>query len=220
MELANFGTLFLDEIADMPLSLQAKLLRVLEDRMIKKVGDVKEIKVDNRLISATNKNVDQLIKENKFRIDLFHRINTIIIKIPPLREHPEDIETLINHFVRNISIRKNRIIPEVDKSVIRKLMKYHFPGNVRELKNMVERALILSKDKVLRDHDFLVSSHEKMQNTSTSLNLDENEIRLIKIALKKTKFNQNKASVLLGISRDALKRRLQKYKMKIVKNSE
>ncbi|MCD4817757.1 MAG: sigma-54 dependent transcriptional regulator [Candidatus Cloacimonetes bacterium] len=220
MELANMGTLFLDEIADMPLTLQAKLLRVLEDHKIKKVGDVKEIKVDNRLISATNKNIDELINENKFRIDLFHRINTIIINIPPLREHPEDIEVLIKHFVKNISMRKNKITPEIDKSVIKKLMKYHFPGNVRELKNMVERALILSKDDVLWENDFLISVNDKNQHKSVNLNLDENEIKLIKIALKKTSFNQNKASVLLGISRDALKRRLQKYKMKIVKNSE
>ena len=215
MEMANGGTLFLDEIADMPINLQAKLLRVLEDHKIKRVGGNKEIHVNNRLISATNKELKNLIKEKKFRIDLYHRINTINIHIPPLRERTEDIQPLLKHFVKSISIQKNQKVPEIADDVLPKLMRYSFPGNVRELRNMIERAIILCNDNTITAKDFLISQQE---NTDTlHLNLDSNEIKLIKEALQLSDYNQNQASQLLGISRDALKRRLKKHHIKIVK---
>ena len=147
-------TLFLDEIADMPFSLQAKLLRAIEENKIKKVGGNKEIPVDVRIISATNKNIEQLISEDKFRIDLYHRINTIEINIPPLRQRPEDIKPLLTHFVESFSRKKSLSVPKISNSLIKKLQLYHFPGNVRELRNMVERALILLEGDELLPEDF------------------------------------------------------------------
>jgi DNA-binding NtrC family response regulator len=217
MELANGGTLFLDEIADMPLTLQAKLLRVLEDRKIKRVGGSKEMFVDIRIITATNRKIEDLIQNYKFRLDLFHRINTLQIHIPPLRERKDDIEPLLRHFVSFLAIEKNQPIPEIDNSVLIKLKRYSFPGNVRELRNMAERALILSSGNKLSDIDFLLAESDMEKIIQQNLNLDENEKRLMKIALEKTNYNQQDASELLGISRDALKRRLKKYKFKIVK---
>lgn len=220
-ELANGGSLFLDEIADMPYSLQAKLLRALEEKKIKKVGSNKELDVDIRIISATNQDLNQLVEERKFRIDLLHRINTVTLSIPPLRERKEDIESLLLYFVDYFARRKNKPIPEIDSDVLPHLKNYYFPGNVRELKNMVERAFILTNDDVLKVSDFLIT-HSDFDFTRTddklNLNLMENELRLIREAMKATNYNQKKAAVLLGISRDALIRRMKKFDIKIRKN--
>ncbi|MCF7794659.1 MAG: sigma-54 dependent transcriptional regulator [Candidatus Cloacimonetes bacterium] len=218
-ELANGGTLFLDEIADMPFTLQSKLLRALEEKKIKPVGSDREINVNIRIISATNKNIDKLVADNKFRIDLFHRINTLMIHIPPLRERIKDIKPLMEHFVQYFARRKNMKIPEIDKSVISELEKYSFPGNVRELRNMVERALILNDtDKLtLDDFNFALNKTNADNQLPNTTNLQELEIATIKKVLKKTNFNQVKASQYLGISNDALFRRIKKYRIKIEK---
>jgi DNA-binding NtrC family response regulator len=219
-ELANGGSLFLDEIADMPFGLQAKLLRALEEKKIKRIGSNKEIEVDVRLISATNQDINQLISEKKFRIDLFHRINTITLNIPPLRERLEDIKPLLDYYVEFFAKRKNKPVPDVELNVLEHLKSYHFPGNVRELKNMVERASILAKNNCLSTSDFLINGKNitgKM-GESPGLNIHDNEIHLIKDAMDKADYNQKKAAMLLGISRDALIRRLKKYHIKIHKN--
>ncbi len=220
-ELANKGTLFLDEIADMPYVLQAKLLRAIEENRIKRVGSNKEIPVDVRIISATNKNIEELITEQKFRIDLFHRINTIEINIPPLRERKEDIKPLLLHFVNSIAKKKGKQAPQISEALIKKLYQYHFPGNVRELKNMVERAMILSDNATLLPEDFPLRGEGGSVNvavdTNGNLNIDNHEKQLIEQALKQTEFNQTKASVLLGISRDALKRKIKKFGIEITK---
>jgi two-component system, NtrC family, response regulator AtoC len=218
-ELANGGTLFLDEIADMPLSLQSKLLRALEEKKIKPVGSHQEINVDVRIISATNKNIDKLVDDNEFRIDLFHRINTLIIKIPPLRERTEDIKPLLNHFVAYFAKRKNKPIPGIDPELVKEMKKYSFPGNVRELRNMVERALILfdGKNLTLDDFNFALNTRLTYNSISSTTNLEEMEIATIKCVLKKTNFNQVKAAKQLGISNDALFRRIKKYKIQIEK---
>lgn len=217
-ELANGGTLFLDEIADMPMMLQSKLLRALEENQVKPVGSTHEIKVNVRVISATNKNIEEMIADNRFRIDLFHRINTLIIQIPPLRERKEDIEPLVKHFVGQISRRKNRPVPTISEQLITQLQDYTFPGNVRELKNMVERALILSSKKELGISDFSFATQASQNTTVSSLNLADLEIVAIKNALQQTSFNQVKAASLLGISNDALARRIKKYDIKIHKD--
>ncbi|MCU4164476.1 sigma-54-dependent transcriptional regulator [Carboxylicivirga caseinilyticus] len=221
-ELANKGTLFLDEIADMPYSLQAKLLRAIEENMIKRVGSNQEIPVDVRIISATNKNIEQLIEDNEFRIDLFHRINTIEINIPPLRERKEDIRPLLNHFVESFARKKGKTKPGISEALVLKLEQYHFPGNVRELRNMVERAMILSDNDTLQPEDFLIKGDatpkiEKVVSTG-GLNLDENERTLIEQALKESDLNQTKAATLLGISRDAMKRKIKKFGIEIIKD--
>lgn len=219
-ELANQGTLFLDEIADMPIALQAKLLRAIEERKIKKVGGNKEIPIDVRIISATNKQLGNLIDEKKFRLDLYHRINTIEIHIPPLRERTEDIEIILLHFVRLWSLKKGKKAPLIHPDVIKKLQSYHFPGNVRELRNMVERAMILSEGNELLPDDFPVKSDksEVRTNKNSSLDLDLHEKKLIEEALRQTGFNQTKAAVLLGISRDAMKRKIKKFNFDITKD--
>lgn len=216
-EMANGGTLFMDEIADMPFQLQAKLLRAMEDRKITPIGGTKEIQVDIRIITATNQDIEKLIGEQKFRLDLYHRVNTFTINIPPLRERTDDIELLLRHFVNSLCSRKKRSIPQIDTNVITTLKGYHFPGNVRELRNMVERALILSDGSVLTIEDFVLKNDKIQTTQSDSLNLDENEKLIIESALKKTGGNQIKAAELLGISRDSLKHRLQKHAITIQK---
>ena len=222
-ELANGGTLFLDEIADMPFSLQAKLLRAMEERKIKRIGGTKEIDVDIRVISATNKNIEKMIEEEKFRLDLYHRINTFIIDIPPLRERPEDVEPLLRHFVEALCKKKKKQPPVIEDNLIARLKRYNYPGNVRELRNMVERALILYDGLKLTPDDFSMKFDEPAESKSgmgqqiQSYNLDENEKNLIEAALRETGGNQMKAADLLGLSRDALKHRIKKHSIVIQK---
>lgn len=223
-EMANGGTLFLDEIADMPFSLQAKLLRAMEERKIKRIGSTKEIEVDLRIISATNKDIEKMIAEENFRLDLYHRINTFIINIPPLRDRPEDIEPLLVHFVDELCTKKKKQSPIINKDLITRLKLYSFPGNVRELRNMVERALILFDGKQLTLDDFLINiggkpgtSEKPPAPAIQSFNLDENEKNLIEAALRETGGNQIKAADLLGLSRDALKHRIKKHGIVIQK---
>ena len=218
-ELANGGSLFLDEIGDMPFSLQAKLLRAIEEKRIKQVGSDKEFEVDIRIISATNQNIEKLIEDKKFRIDLYHRINSFMIHITPLRERSEDIEPLLLHFIKMFAKKKNKMIPKINRNIIKELKKYHFPGNVRELKNITERALVLCTNDTLNLSDFTVSLERKKSKifSYTNLNLEKNEIRLIYEALSKSGYNQNRASKYLGISRDSLIRRMKKYDIQIKK---
>jgi len=221
-EMANGGTLFLDEIADMPFSLQAKLLRAMEERKIKRIGGTSEIAVDIRIISATNKNIEKLIEEEHFRMDLYHRINTFIINIPPLRNRPDDVEPLLVHFVENLCTKKKKQTPKIDSSLIAQLKHYQFPGNVRELRNMVERALILYDGYTLKPADFSMKFGESPEQKPAakalqSFNLDDNEKHLIETALRETAGNQIKAADLLGLSRDALKHRIKKHGISIQK---
>jgi DNA-binding NtrC family response regulator len=219
-DLANGGSLFLYEIGDMPFSLQAKLLRAIEEKKIKQVGSDKEYTVDVRIISATNQNITKLIEDKIFRLDLYHRINSFIIHITPLRERPDDIEPLMLHFAKMFAKKRNRIVPKINRNVIRELKKYHFPGNIRELKNMTERALVLCTSDTLDLSNFTLSLEKKKskQYNSMNLNLEENEILFIRAALSKTNYNQNRASKYLGISRDSLIRRMKKYNIQIKKD--
>ena len=167
------------------------------------------------------KNIEKLIEDEKFRLDLYHRINTFIINIPPLRERSEDIEPLLRHFIGDLCRKKKRTIPQIDNSLISQLKRYSFPGNVRELRNMVERALILCDGNCLKPDDFSMKFSETKPETLKpalqSLNLDENEKMIIEEALRKTGGNQIKAAELLGISRDALKHRIKNHGIAIHK---
>jgi len=218
-ELANLGTLFLDEIADMPFNLQAKLLRALEEKNVTRIGDSENIQVEIRIISATNHIVHDLVEQKKFRLDLLHRLNTIEINILPLRERKEDIPLLLEHFIKEFSIKMNKPTPQFQSGLIDHLSAYHFPGNVRELRNMIERAMIFHKGTILSaaDFPFKDSFNTPEPEETLNLNLDETEKKLILMALERCDFNQNQASKLLGISRDALIRRLKKYKIRIQK---
>lgn len=221
-EVSDQGTLFLDEIADMPINLQAKILRAIEEKTITRVGETEPIATDFRIIAATNNDINKLIENKKFRLDLLHRLNTIHIHIPPLRERNADIEPLLRHFITEFARKLNKPAPKIDKETVNVLKNYPFPGNVRELKNMVERAMILCKSESLSEIDFLTSSASTIETKPTAINfnLEENEFNLIRLALKEKNYNQNKTAELLGITRDALIRRLKKYGIQVAKSDQ
>jgi DNA-binding NtrC family response regulator len=222
-EVCNQGTLFLDEIADMPLNLQAKILRTAEEKMVTRVGDTIPVHTDFRIISSTNHDIEQRVAENKFRLDLFHRLNTLHIHIPPLRERPEDIRPLLIHFTESYAKKFNRPDLTLLDEVFKSLETYAFPGNIRELKNMVERAIILCKSSTLNVHDFPLKSQAQLpqaippEPVREAVNLKNHEIDLIRKALLATKFNQTAAADILGISRVALIRKMKKYNLTIGK---
>jgi DNA-binding NtrC family response regulator len=217
-EVSDKGTLFLDEIADMPMNLQAKMLRAIEEKKITRVGETQQIATDFRVISATNHDLEELLKEKKFRLDLLHRLNTLHIKIPPLRERVEDIEPLLFYFAEDFSSRLRKPVPQIDKEVIDLLKQYPFPGNIRELKNLTERAIILSRGKPLTVKDFPVKVNtDSFISNPVSLNLEENEAELIRLALHNSRNNRNAAAEVLGIHRMALARKMEKYNIQISK---
>jgi formate hydrogenlyase transcriptional activator len=149
-ELAHKGTIFLDEIGEIPLELQPKLLRVLQEREFERLGSSRTLRSDARLIAATNRDLGQMVEEGKFRADLYYRLNVFPVRVPPLRERPEDIPLLVRHFVHQFSRRNDRLIESIPSQTMDLLMRYHWPGNVRELQNIIERAVIVSKGSVLR----------------------------------------------------------------------
>ena len=218
-EITDKGTVFLDEIGDMPIELQSKLLRAIEEQKVKRIGGEREICFDCRIISATNIDIQKAVEDNRFRLDLFHRLQTIEIKIPPLRERKEDIPILLNYFIEELAKKFNKPVPSIDDETIEALKSYHFPGNVRELKNLIERAFIISKDNSLKILSQMVTpqcNNIDQQQSETnqpvdSLNLQDIEVTKIKSALTKTNSNQTKAAKILGISRTALIRRIKKY---------
>lgn len=167
-EISDKGTLFLDEIADMPLNLQTKMLRAIEEKKITPVGETKAKQTDFRVISATHHDLSELVEQQKFRLDLFYRLNALHIHIPPLRERVDDIEPLLLFFAREFSSRMNRPVPAIDPKVIELLRLYKFPGNVRELKNLTERAIMLSKGKSLNVVDFPVKTGSKASSLPKS----------------------------------------------------
>ena len=218
-EVAHQGTLFLDEIGELSLATQAKILRFLEEKEFNRVGGSKTIKVDVRLITATNKNLNQLIKNGSFREDLYYRINVIPIVIPPLRERKEDIPILIDHFINKFSVENNKNVKGISKEALELLMQYEWPGNVRELENLVERVIALTFNEYIQLNELPLSFKNipKINGLKESI-LDgkvsflqaeeEFEREVILDALKKTNYIQSHAAEILGISR-----RILKYKM-------
>jgi len=221
-EVCNNGTLFLDEIADMPFNLQAKILRAAEEKVITRVGDTVPIKTDFRIISATNHDIEKQVEEKKFRLDLLHRLNTLHIHIPPLREHTADIKPLLEYYVGLYATRFNKPGVKINQEIIDALTAYDFPGNVRELKNMAERAVILCQGNQLSISDFPVkpSKTKKADLATDKINLKSNEIKMILEALRSCNYNQTAASEILGISRDALIRKMKKYNISVSKGKE
>jgi transcriptional regulator with PAS, ATPase and Fis domain len=221
-EVCNGGTLFLDEIADMPLNLQAKILRATEEKVITRVGDTKPINTNFRIISATNHDIDKRVEEKKFRLDLLHRLNTLHIHIPALRERPKDIKPLLIHFVDVYATKFNKPNLHISREVFDALLKYDFPGNVRELKNMTERAFILCKGNMLGINDFPVKPQKisSSEDHDDSVNLKIHEIKMIRKALQSCKYNQRATSDILGITRDALIRKMKKYDITVSRGEE
>ncbi len=212
-ELANGGTLFLDEIGNLPLSLQAKLLTVLQNRKVNRVGSAKSKEIDIRLVCATNQSLKEMVAESTFRQDLLFRINTIEIQLPPLRDRKEDIEALTNHFIKLYSKKYKKEVNGCSKETITKLEKHSWPGNVRELQHSVERAVIMSETNTLLPGDFLLTqeTNDTEQVVFDDYNLEEVEKMVLRKALKKHEGNISKAADELGLTRASLYRRMDKY---------
>ncbi|MBN1300347.1 MAG: sigma-54-dependent Fis family transcriptional regulator [Melioribacteraceae bacterium] len=212
-EIASGGTLFLDEIGNLSIELQSKLLTVIENRQVARVGSNKYNPIDIRLICATNMPISELVKANKFRQDLLYRINTVEINLPPLRERTEDIPLLAEHFLELNKRKYNKPELKYADDTIHKLSIYDWPGNIRELQHAVERAVILSESDVLSVSDFFFKSKTGIgdHDDINTFNLEEIEKNVIKKVLKRHKGNISKAAEELGLTRTSLYRRLEKY---------
>ncbi|MGJ9457587.1 sigma-54 interaction domain-containing protein [Oceanobacillus sp. CF4.6] len=214
-QLADGGTLFLDEIGDMPLNAQVKILRVLQEGEVEAIGSEKVQKVDVRIIAATNQPLEQLIEENRFRKDLFYRINVVQIKIPPLRDRSEDIRVIANYLLGKITRRSGKRVLDFDESVKEFFLQYQWPGNVRELENVIESAVHLTNSDTIKLEDL----PEQMQATpfilkqGTSLKeiMNRTEKQAIEQALKKVNNDRTKAAKLLGVGKSSFYEKLKKY---------
>ncbi|MEN6312429.1 MAG: sigma-54 dependent transcriptional regulator [Acidobacteriota bacterium] len=212
-EIASGGTIFLDEIGNLPLTLQAKILRVIEMRAVTRLGSNAPVAIDVRLICATNMPIYEMIAQKKFRQDLLYRINTVEIHIPPLRDRVEDIPPLIDHFLQIYGKKYHKPAARIHPATLKKLEKYPWPGNVRELQHALERAVIMSDTPVLQPEDFSFADAEKAGDglALENNNLEEAEKTLIRRTLSKSGGNISHAAKELGLSRSALYRRLEKY---------
>ncbi len=215
-EQANKGTLFLDEIGNLPLPLQAKLLAALQNREVTRVGANKAIPVNIRLISATNMPIHNMVYDNSFRQDLLYRINTIEITLPPLRERIEDIPHLANHFIDLYSKKYNKEIRKAGEALVKRMQKYHWPGNIRELQHSIERAVIMTNHSVLQPEDLFMQKQlapEKQEELVSldHLNIEDVEKILIRKALQKHNGHITRAAEELGLTRSSLYRRLERY---------
>ncbi len=209
-ELASGGTLFLDEIGNLSLPLQSKLLAAIQNREVTRVGSNRVIKTDVRIISATNMPLYEMVDRGEFRQDLLYRINTVEIRIPPLRERLKDVPEMVHHFMKMYSKKYNKPLPAVSKTSMKKLSSYHWPGNVRELQHLVERAMIMTDERVINLDDFIADVN-KRQPAREILNLEEIEKKTISNALKKHGGNVSKAAKELGLGRTTIYRKMEKY---------
>ena len=215
VEEADGGTIFLDEVSNLSLSMQTKLLRFLQEHEIKRVGGTESIRVDVRVIAATNQPLDPLVKNGKFREDLFDRLNVVSIILPPLREKKEDIPLLANHFLQKFSEENHKNISHISPEALEILIQYSWPGNVRELEHTIERAVILSPHPIILPEDLQRKIFEEVKGveilfSEESLPLKEVEKRYVLKVLQETKGNKKKAAEILGIDRTTLYRILEK----------
>jgi two-component system response regulator PilR (NtrC family) len=223
-EVADEGTIFLDEISELPLLMQVKLLRVLQDKEFKRVGGTEDIRVDVRIIAATNKELEEAVKEKRFREDLFYRLNVIQIKLPPLRDRREDIQTLANHFLKKYSQELSKNISKISPEALQILLNYEYPGNVRELQNIIERAVALESSPDLTAHNLssYLSEQPLLRKGPIDIEIPNEGIDLEKMvedlertlllkALDRTKGIKKKAAELLHINFRSMRYRLEKY---------
>lgn len=207
-ELADKGTLMLDEITEISLDTQSKLLRVLQEKKFERVGENISIDVDVRIIATTNRDIKKMVRENKFRSDLFYRLNVIPINVPPLRERKSDIKILMNHFIKKISSREGVSQKRISDEAVELLKKYDWPGNIRELENLTERLIIISKNNEIDVRDLPQEIIEKVNSEQEKLSEKEKIIK----SLKRSSGNKTKAAKNLGISRKTLYNWINKYK--------
>ncbi|ACT96037.1 sigma-54-dependent transcriptional regulator [Dyadobacter fermentans] len=210
-EEAKGGTIFLDEIGNLTLPLQAKLLTVIQERKVTRVGSNKPIALDVRLICATNMNIEKMVTDKTFRQDLLYRINTIELELPPLRDRPEDISALADYYLKQYAKKYNRPVNDISNALVKKMQQYNWPGNIRELQHAVERAVILSQEKTLQPDDLFLKSSAGQPATATGFDLEDMEKTMIIKALKRFNGNITDAARELGLSRAALYRRMEKY---------
>jgi DNA-binding NtrC family response regulator len=219
LETADGGTVFLDEIGEMGTALQAKLLRFLEEKTFKRVGGVADIRVDVRVIAATNRNLEDEVKHGRFREDLYYRLNVLPIVLPPLRNRRDDIPILVKYFVDTYNTEFRKRVRGVSESAMKLLQSYGWPGNIREMRNAVERAMLLAEGNELTPEHFPLASGAKARLTeavelpATGIDLEELERSLVVQALERSGWNQTRAATLLGLNRDQIRYRIEKFKL-------
>ncbi len=209
-EIADKGTLFLDEIGNLSFHLQAKLLAAIENRQVTRIGSNNAIPIDIRLICATNRNLESMVRDGLFREDLLYRINTIQIELPPLRKRGNDIIMLAEFFLRKYTLKYNKSDMRINQHALDKLMNYSWPGNIRELQNTIEKAVILSDSQVIKHEDLYLRPAEEISSLDPVIRLEEMEERLIRAALDKNNGNLTAAAEQLGITRQTLYNKLNK----------
>ncbi|CAH9019401.1 sigma-54-dependent transcriptional regulator [Candidatus Nitrosacidococcus sp. I8] len=217
---AQEGTLFLDEVADLPLQMQVKLLRAIQERAVRPIGSQREVPVDVRILCATHQDLSQLVGEGKFRQDLFYRLNIVELQVPPLRERAKDIPILAKHILTQLALRGNHACPQITPSALEKLQSYPFPGNVRELENILERALVLHEGGIIDSRNLHLPKDTNWPDKLHSLgeaslerHLEDLEKQAILRALEQTGYNKTAAARLLGITFRALRYRLKKLNL-------
>jgi PAS domain S-box-containing protein len=223
-EIATGGTIFLDEIGEMPVVLQAKLLRALEDQNFRRLGGVRDIQVDLRVIAATNRKLTDAIEQGKFRLDLYYRLNVIQVVLPPLRDRREDILPLAENFIRHYNAKFKRSVQGVSHGAAAALLTHNWPGNVRELRNVIERATVLEDSEWIQLANLRIAREEgqpalaelavKAGDPSSDFSLEEAEKSLLRKALEKAGGNQTRAAVMLGITRDTLRYKMKKFDLR------
>jgi transcriptional regulator with PAS, ATPase and Fis domain len=214
---ADNGTLFLDEIGDMPLTLQAKLLRIIEDKKVRPLGATEEIPIDVRIVAATNMDLQHAIVEKKFRSDLYYRLATFTLSVPPLRERPEDIKLLVKHFVLRASAEAGKPVPEIEPDAMACLIRYRWPGNVRELQNAIQSSVILCRGHRLTIEDLPPRIAGTEKNVANDMNesvaqrcsLEELERQYVRMVLASVNGNKTEAAAILQIDRKTLYRKLE-----------
>jgi transcriptional regulator with PAS, ATPase and Fis domain len=214
-ELANHGTFFFDEITNLSLNIQAKLLRVIQEREFMQVGSQKRIKLDIRIIASSNRDLKEAIKSGAFREDLFYRLSVIPIHLPPLRERAEDIPLLAEHFLRKYTQKGNREVTGISPAAMKMLGSYAWPGNVRELEHTLERIIILEDGDIIEpEHlpSFICQRQAEFQEDHT---LEDMEKRYIQFVLQRTKGRRQEAARILGINRKTLSLKIEKYKLRL-----
>jgi DNA-binding NtrC family response regulator len=214
-ELADGGSLFLDEIGDLPPHMQVKLLRVLQEREFERVGSSRPIAVNVRLLAATHRDLEALVRQDRFREDLYYRINVVTLTLPPLRDRRQDLPLLIDHFVRTFAAKNAKPIAGLTREAREALLRYDYPGNVRELENLIERAVVLTRDEIIGIGDLPLTLHDPAPEPATPPGLDAAvealERRMIRDALGRASGVQTRAAELLGISERVLRYKLRKY---------
>ena len=211
--MANGGTIFLDEIGEMDLAIQIKLLRVLQEREFERVGSSRSIKVDVRILSATNKDLKKEVEERRFREDLFYRLNVFSVDVPPLRERKEDIPLIVEHLIAKYNKILNKKVKKVSTKAMELLLDYNYLGNIRELENIIERSMIMAKDEIIDEKYFNFINKETYIEKKGTLKDVEKEL-IIKYLIKNNA-NRTKTAEILGISRRSLQNKIKEYQINL-----